>query len=59
MFVYEHYFSESMVDGKIFKLEADEELRVEVDCGKNDKVFVELKSGHAEIFGTEMVVNTK
>jgi len=48
-----------MVDGKIFKLEADEELRVEVDCGKNDKVFVELKSGHAEIFGTEMVVNTK
>jgi len=45
--------------GKIFKLEAEEELRVEVDCGKTDKVIVELKSGHAEIFGTEMVVNTK
>jgi len=45
--------------GKIFKLEADEELRVEVDCGKTDRVVVELKSGHAEIFGTEMVVNTK
>jgi len=48
-----------MDNGKIFKLEADEELRIEVDCGKNDKVVVELKSGHAEIFGTEMVVNTK
>ena len=46
-------------EAKTFKLEADEELRVEVDCGKNDKVIVELKSGHAEIFGTEMVINTK
>eukprot|EP00092_Neocalanus_flemingeri_P007445 GFUD01008041.1.p1 GENE.GFUD01008041.1~~GFUD01008041.1.p1 ORF type:complete len:444 (+),score=129.18 GFUD01008041.1:63-1334(+) len=46
-------------DGKIFKLEAEEELRVEVDCGKTDRVVVELKSGQAEIFGTEMVVNTK
>lgn len=46
-------------NAKIFKLEADEELRIEVDCGKTDRVVVELKSGHAEIFGTEMVVNTK
>ena len=44
---------------KLFKLEAEEELRVEVDCGKNDKVIVELKSGLAEIFGTELVINTK
>ena len=46
-------------DEKVFKLEAEEELRVEVDCGKTDKVTVELKSGHAEIFGTELVINTK
>jgi len=44
---------------KVFKLEAEEELRVEVDCGKSDKVVVELMSGHAEIFGTEMVVHNK
>ena len=44
---------------KVFRLEAEEELRVEVDCGKTDKVTVELKSGLAEIFGTEMVMNTK
>ena len=44
---------------KVFKLEAEEELRVEVDCGKTDKVTVELKTGHAEIFGTELVINTK
>ena len=44
---------------KLFRLEAEEELRVEVDCGKTDKVTVELKSGLAEIFGTEMVINTK
>jgi len=42
-----------------FKLDAEEELRIEVDCGKTDKVVVELKSGHAEIFGSEMVINTK
>ena len=44
---------------KVFRLDAEEELRVEVDCGKTDKVTVELKSGLAEIFGTEMVMNTK
>ena len=44
---------------KLFRLDAEEELRVEVDCRKNDKVTVELKSGLAEIFGTEMVINTK
>ena len=64
---------------KLYKLEAEEELRLEVsinietnlklkinfesppkvDCGKNDKVIVELKSGMAEIFGTELVINTK
>ena len=44
---------------KVFKLDAEEELRVEVDCGKTDKVIVELLSGHAEIFGTEMVVHNK
>ena len=44
---------------KLFRLEAEEELRVEVDCGKTDKVMVELKSGHAEIFGTELVINTR
>jgi len=46
-------------DWKVFKLEAEEELRVEVDCGKSDRVVVELLSGHAEIFGTEMVVHNK
>ena len=44
---------------KLFRLESEEELRVEVDSGKTDKVTVELKSGHAEIFGTELVINTK
>ena len=44
---------------KVFKLEAEEELRMEVDCGKTDKVTVELKAGHAEILGTELVINTK
>jgi len=44
---------------QVFKLDAEEELRIEVDCGKTDKVVVELKSGHAEIFGSEMVINTK
>ena len=31
-------------------MEAEEELQVEVDCGKTDKLTVELKLGHAEIF---------
>jgi polyribonucleotide 5'-hydroxyl-kinase len=46
-------------DWKVFKLEPEEELRVEVDSGKADRVVVELLSGHAEIFGTEMVVHNK
>ena len=44
-------------DTGIGVLEADEELGLqgEVDCGKTDNVTVELRSGHAEIFGTELV----
>ncbi|XP_014239410.1 protein CLP1 homolog [Cimex lectularius] len=37
-----------------FTLEADAELRFEVE-NKNETVTVELKSGYAEIFGTELV----
>ncbi|KAF4533321.1 hypothetical protein B566_EDAN004442 [Ephemera danica] len=37
-----------------FKLEQDTELRFEVES-KNEKVTVELKSGMAEAFGTEIV----
>jgi len=48
-----------MPEGRQFKLEQDEELRIEVDCGKDEKVSVELKKGMAEIFGTEMVIHTK
>ena len=48
-----------MPQGQIFELCADEELRVEVECPKNEVVTVELKSGVAEIFGTEMVPNEK
>lgn len=44
---------------QMFQLEQDEELRIEVDCPKGEKVSVELISGIAEIFGTEMVLNTK
>ncbi len=39
-------------------MEQDEELRMEVDCPKDKSMIVELKSGMAEIFGTEMVQNT-
>eukprot|EP00096_Caligus_rogercresseyi_P011544 TRINITY_DN4557_c0_g1_i2.p1 TRINITY_DN4557_c0_g1~~TRINITY_DN4557_c0_g1_i2.p1 ORF type:complete len:425 (-),score=73.65 TRINITY_DN4557_c0_g1_i2:104-1378(-) len=46
-------------EGQVFDLEQDEELRVEVECPKNEFITVELKTGTAEIFGTEMVVNTK
>ena len=35
---------------KVSCLEAEEELQVEVDCGKTDKLTVELKLGHAEMF---------
>lgn len=37
-----------------FKLESDSELRFEVES-KNEKVFLTLKSGLAEVFGTELV----
>ncbi|GLH13385.1 hypothetical protein R5R35_007426 [Gryllus longicercus] len=37
-----------------FKLEPDSELRFEVES-KNEKVTLELKSGVAEVFGTELV----
>lgn len=43
---------------ELYQVEQDEELRVEVDCPKGEKVTVELKQGMAEIFGTEMVMNT-
>ena len=48
-----------MPEGQIFELLSDEELRIEVECPPDEIVQVELKSGTAEIFGTEMVVNTK
>lgn len=48
-----------MSEGQLFELEEDEELRVEVDCAKDETISVELKGGIAEIFGTEMVQNTK
>lgn len=37
-----------------FKLDPDSELRFEVES-KNEKVYLTLKSGFAEIFGTELV----
>lgn len=37
-----------------FKLDPDSELRFEVES-KNEKVYLTLKSGLAEIFGTELV----
>ncbi|KAK9885900.1 hypothetical protein WA026_013774 [Henosepilachna vigintioctopunctata] len=37
-----------------FKLEADQELRFEVES-KSEKVYLSLKSGLAEVFGTEIV----
>lgn len=37
-----------------FKLEADQELRFEVES-KTEKVYLSLKSGLAEVFGTEIV----
>ena len=48
-----------MPEGQHFELCADEELRIEVECPKDETVTVELKAGSAEIFGTEMVLNTK
>ncbi|XP_059081029.1 protein CLP1 homolog [Tigriopus californicus] len=49
----------SSAEGSIFQLEQDEELRIEVDCPKNEVVTVELRTGMAEIFGTEMVPNNQ
>ena len=48
-----------MTSRQIFELAADEELRIEVECPKEEDVTVELKTGVAEIFGTEMVANNK
>ncbi len=48
-----------MASGQIFQLEQDEELRIEVDFQKSESVSVELRSGMAEIFGTEMVQGTE
>ncbi|GIY82399.1 protein CLP1 homolog [Caerostris darwini] len=44
-------------DAQEFKLEEQTELRFEVEA--NCKVVIELKSGTAEIFGTELVKNKK
>ncbi|GFS53488.1 protein CLP1 homolog [Nephila pilipes] len=44
-------------DAQEFKLEEQTELRFEVEA--NCKVVLELKSGTAEIFGTELVKNKK
>ena len=35
---------------KVSRLEAEEELQVEVDCGQTDKLTVELNLGIAEMF---------
>ncbi len=48
-----------MVIGERFELEQDEELRIDVDPKGKELVMVELLSGVAEIFGTEMVIGTK
>ncbi|GFG35312.1 hypothetical protein Cfor_10314 [Coptotermes formosanus] len=45
---------EKDVNCQEFKLEPDCELRFEVES-KNEKVVLELKSGMAEVFGTELV----
>lgn len=44
---------ENKSEGTLYKLEPETELRLEVD--KDEKVFVKLKSGLAENFGTELV----
>ena len=44
--------------GETYLLEKDEELRIEVDLlNEQEVIYVELLSGIAEIFGTEMVIN--
>jgi polyribonucleotide 5'-hydroxyl-kinase len=42
------------IQSQEFKLDQDNELRFEVES-KNEKVFLTLKSGKAEVFGTELV----
>lgn len=49
--------TKSEPDAQEFKLEEQTELRFEVEA--NCKVTIELKSGTAEIFGTELVKNKK
>ncbi|KAB0804028.1 hypothetical protein PPYR_00998 [Photinus pyralis] len=41
-----------------FKLEPDSELRFELES-KSEKVYVILKSGFAEVFGTELVIGKR
>ena len=48
-----------MSASQIFQLDADDELRIEVECPEGKTVSVQLVSGMAEIFGTEMLVSTK
>ncbi|XP_051160859.1 protein CLP1 homolog [Leptopilina boulardi] len=43
---------------KEYKLEPESELRFEIES-RNKKVTLELKSGAAELFGTELIVNKK
>ncbi|XP_067010563.1 protein CLP1 homolog [Anabrus simplex] len=45
---------EKLPTNQEFKLDPDSELRFEVES-KNEKVTLELKSGVAEVFGTELV----
>ena len=58
-YMYVSFLLDYKMTEQMFQLEQDEELRIEVDCPKGEKVTVELMSGIAEIFGTEMVTNTK
>ncbi|XP_055382649.1 protein CLP1 homolog [Condylostylus longicornis] len=46
--------SEETVSGEEYTLDVDSELRFEIES-KDSKVVVELKSGQAEMFGTELV----
>lgn len=50
--------SDEAKEGEEFTLEADSELRFEIE-DKNAKVFVTLISGFAEMFGTELVKKKK
>ncbi|KAK0182530.1 hypothetical protein PV327_000662 [Microctonus hyperodae] len=50
--------TEEKVATNEFKLDPDSELRFEVE-NKNEKVTLELKSGLAEVFGTELVKGKK